>query len=44
MSRMYEKIKKYYQEGIWSKEWVRDAEGRWLTAEEVEEILNSKED
>lgn len=41
MSKMFEKIKKYYEEGLWSEEWVRNAEGKWLTKEEVEEILKS---
>lgn len=39
MSKMFEKIKKYYEEGFWSEEWVRKAEGKWLTHEEVELIL-----
>ena len=42
MSKMFEKIKKYYEEGLWSEEWVRNAEGKWLTEEEVEEILKSE--
>lgn len=43
MSKMFEKIKKYYEEGLWSEEWVRNAEGKWLTEEEVKEILNGGE-
>lgn len=43
MSKMFEKIKKYFEEGLWSEEWVRNAEGKWLTEEEVEEILNGGE-
>lgn len=39
MSKMFEKIKKYYEAGLWSEEWVRKAEDKWLTHEEVEEIL-----
>lgn len=30
---------KYYEEGLWSEEWVKKAEGKWLTHEEVELIL-----
>lgn len=43
MSKMFEKIKKYFEEGLWSEEWVRNAEGKWLTEEEVKEILNGGE-
>ena len=43
MSRMYEKIKEYYEKGLWSEEWVRNAQGRWLTEEEVQKILNGGE-
>lgn len=40
---MYKKIKRYYEEGFWSEEWVRAAEGKWLTHEEVEEILSGED-
>lgn len=43
MSKMFEKIKKYYEEGLWSEEWVRNAKGKWLTEEEVKEILKDGE-
>lgn len=43
MSKMFEKIKKYYEEGLWSEEWVRNAEGKWLTKEEIKEILKGGE-
>ena len=38
-SRMFEKIKSWYESGIWSKEWVRNAvvKGK-ITAEEYQEI------
>ena len=39
MSRMFDKIKEYYEKGYWSADWVRAAEGKWLTHEEVELIL-----
>lgn len=42
MSKMFEKIKGYYEEGLWSAEWVRNAEGKWLTHEEVLMILGEK--
>lgn len=38
-SKMFEKIKKYYDDGLWNKEMVRNAviKGK-ITAEEYEEI------
>ena len=38
-SKMFEKIKSWYESGIWSKEWVRNAvvKGK-ITADEYEEI------
>lgn len=38
-SKMFDKIKGYYESGAWSKEWVRNAvvKGK-ITAEEYEEI------
>ena len=38
MSAKYEKVKNYYEKGYWSKEWVYNAVGRWITAEEYEQI------
>ena len=37
---MYEKIKQYYSDGLWTKEWVRNAvvKGK-ITAEEYELIV-----
>lgn len=41
---MFEKIKKWYKQGLWSAEMVQNAENKGiLTAEEVEEILKTKE-
>lgn len=38
-SRMYEKVKKYYDRGLWKKAAVRSAVVKeWITAEEYEEI------
>lgn len=37
---MYEKIKKWYKQGLWSEEMVRNAVGKGiLTEEEAAEIL-----
>ncbi len=38
MSAKYEKVKSYYEKGYWSKAWVYNAVGRWITAEEYEQI------
>jgi uncharacterized XkdX family phage protein len=36
---MFEKIKKWYEQGTWPKEWVYNAVGKGkITAEEYEEI------
>lgn len=38
MSDNYKKVKKYYDKGLWSIDWVRKAVGRWITEEEFKEI------
>ena len=38
-SKNYSKVKKYYEKGYWSKKWVYNAVGRWITAEEYKEII-----
>lgn len=35
---MFEKIKKWYQQGLWSKEKVHNAVPKLITAEQYEEI------
>lgn len=42
MSNYYERVKKYYKEGKWSKKKVRDAVGRWITEGEYELITGEK--
>lgn len=37
-SKNFNKVKKYYDEGRWTIEMVHNAVGRWITAEEYEEI------
>lgn len=37
-SKNFNKVKKYYDEGRWTIEMVYNAVGRWITAEEFEEI------
>lgn len=38
-SKNYEKVKTYYERGMWSKERVAAAVGKWITADEYEEIV-----
>lgn len=36
----YEKVKKYYESGLWNEKRVRDAVAKgWITEEEAKEIL-----
>ena len=40
MSKKFAKVKKYYDEGLWSKRQVHDAVVKgWITAEEYEIIV-----
>lgn len=37
-SKNFEKVKNYYDNGLWNETRVRNAVGRWITDEEYEEI------
>ena len=37
-SKNFEKVKAYYEQGLWDKARVRNAVGRWITAVEYEDI------
>lgn len=37
-SKNFNKVKKYYDNGLWNKEMVYNVVGKWITAEEYEEI------
>ena len=37
-SEKYELVEWYYEKGYWSKNMVKSAVGKWITAEEYEEI------
>lgn len=40
MSKKFNKVKRYYDEGLWNKKQVHDAvEKDWITAEEYELIV-----
>ena len=34
----FEKVKSYYSRGVWTKEMVRNAVGRWITEDQYYEI------
>jgi hypothetical protein len=38
-SKNFNKVKKYYDEGRWTIEMVYNAVGRWITAEEFDQII-----
>lgn len=38
MSKNFEKVKEYYEKGLWSKGRVYNAVGKWITAEEYQQI------
>ena len=43
MSEKFEKVKKYYDSGLWNVKMVRNAVGKkWITAEEFETITGMK--
>lgn len=43
MSKNYEKVKKYYEEGLWNKTQVKNAVIKdWITPEEYEIITGEK--
>ena len=43
-SKNYEKVKTYYDRGMWPIDRVRSAVGKWITAEEYEEITGEAYD
>lgn len=42
-SPKFELVKSYYDRGLWNADRVRNAVGKWITAEEAEEILSEDE-
>lgn len=42
MSQKFEKVRRYYLDGLWNETMVKNAIDRWITSEEAEQILNSK--
>ncbi len=41
-STKYDKVKGYYDKGLWTESMVRNAVGRWITAEEADEIISGQ--
>lgn len=39
-SAKFEKVKGYYDRCLWNRQMVMNAVGKWITAEEAEEILS----
>lgn len=39
-SQKFEKVKNYFEKGLWTEAMVRNAAGRWITKAEAEEIIN----
>ena len=42
-SAKFERIKGYFNTSMWNETMVRNAVGRWISAEEAEQILSGKE-
>lgn len=42
-SEKFELVKSYYERGLWNEARVRKAVGKWITAEEAEEIIKGVE-
>lgn len=42
MSKNYEKVKNYYDNGVWNQARVYNAVGKWITEAEYEEITGEK--
>ncbi len=38
-SKNFEKVKKFFDEGMWNEARVHNAVGRWITEEEYAEII-----
>lgn len=42
MSKNFRKVKNYYDKGLWDKERVKAAVGKWITEAEYEKITGGK--
>lgn len=41
-SKKFNTVKEYYEKGLWNREMVLNAAGRWITYEEAMEILGEE--
>ncbi len=41
-SAKFDKVKSYYDKGLWTERMVRNAVGRWITADEANEIISGQ--
>jgi hypothetical protein len=41
-SKNFDKVKKYYDEGLWSKQRVYNVVNKWITPEEYKEITGEE--
>ena len=44
MSPKFEKVKGYFQAGLWTRQMVLNAVGRWITEEEAREIVGDEQE
>lgn len=42
MSKNFEKVKEFYENGLWSIARVRNAVGKWITEQEFEKITGEE--
>ncbi|MEG0216106.1 MAG: XkdX family protein [Hungatella sp.] len=42
MRKKFDKVKRFYDDGLWSQWMVHNAVGKWITAEEYEAITGQK--
>lgn len=42
MSKNFNKVKEYYEKGLWSKARVQNAVGKWITSDEYREITGEE--
>lgn len=42
MSKNFEKVKNYYDDGVWNKTRVYNAVNKWITADEFQEITGDE--
>lgn len=41
-SKKFDRVKGYYDKGLWTADMVRNAVGKWITDDEADEILSEE--